>query len=540
MAIKFTSNHPDIDDVLIIGGKDNAFSGNEKGGYGPFPSYSISREEILADDGSYLNTKFTINITGAATIKPSDSSSALVRGQRQSKVFGEKIIKLQFNRNQFPTLGNGVLEINPYSDSSDSTNNQIKFNDARLISVEIPEQTDETAGIHYTEYSFVFEAYHEDTKGVPEYMVSAVGESWELSQNDGQFSFIGNNLTGVPWKTFTLTHTLSATGIRKYNDSGSLDVDGEAWRQAAKWIESRLIDEPSEAGIASHINSTTGGPKFAPFYMDSENSENRNIDLSSARFGLGYKVYNHNRTSNIDISGAGYNVTDTWLVAIDGTKCIHELESSIENSQEGSSITITVNGSVTGLNDLGYSSNIDNKYENAKVEFDSLISSSKPFEFASYVYNSINPTLKIATGRSLRDVVQKKSVGHNKNTGTITWSIIYNDQQILGDQDKIASEEISINYDNEDLSTAQIAIIPVIGRPRGPIIQSFNTNKERKVSVTLDLMMKKNYRPDQPPKDVANSIISQYRPAGGYVNSRSDNWNKKTGVYNISIEWVYR
>jgi len=535
MAIQFTSNHPDINDILIIGGKDDTFSSNEKGGYGPFPSYSISREEVLAEDGSHLNTRFTINITGTATIKPSDSSSALVRGERQSKVFGEKIIKLQFNRNEFPTIGNGVLEINPY----DSTNNQIKFNDARLISVEVPEQTEETAGMHYTEYSFVFEAYYEDNKNIPEHMVSAVGESWELSQNDGQFSFIGNNLTGILWKTFTLTHTLSATGLRRYNNSGSLDTDGEAWRQAAKWIESRLIDEPSAEGIASHINSKTDGPKFSPFYMDSSTSDNTNIDLSSARFGFGYKAYNHNRTSNVDISGAGYSVTDTWLVAVDGTKCVHELESSIENSQEGSSMSITVNGSVIGLNDLGYSSRIDNKYENAKTEYDALIASNKPFEFASYVYNNINSSLK-PPNRNLRNIIQRKSVGHNKNTGTITWSIGYSDQQILGDDTKIASEEISLSYDNTDLSVDQIAIIPVIGRPRGPIIQNFNTNKERKVSLTLDLVMKKDFRTDQPPKDTANSIIARYRPAGGYVNSRSDNWNKKTGVYSVSIEWVYK
>jgi hypothetical protein len=52
--------------------------------------------------------------------------------------------------------------------------------------------------------------------------------------------------------------------------------------------------------------------------------------------------------------------------------------------------------------------------------------------------------------------------------------------------------------------------------------------------------MKKDFRTDQPPKDTANSIIARYTPAGGYVNSRSDNWNKKTGVYSVSIEWVYK
>jgi hypothetical protein len=536
MAIQFTSNHPDVDEVLIIGGKDTSFSSNEKGGYGPFPSYSISREEILAEDGSQLNTKFTINISGFATIKRADSSSAMIRGERQSKVFGEKIIKLQFNRNKFPMLGNGRLEINPYS----GTGNQIKFNDARLISVDIAEQTDESPDMHYTEYNFVFEAYHEDIKGLPSYMVSSVEESWELTQNEGQFSFIGNNLTGLPFKTFTLTHTLSATGVRRYSRSGSLDTDGEAWRQAAKWIESRLVNNPSIEGINSHINGSLDGPKFSPFYMDSAQAEGKNIDLSSSRFGVPYKAFNHSRTSGVDISGAGYNVKDTWLVAVENTKCVHDLESSIENNQEMSSISITVNGSVIGLSDSTIVSNLENKYANAKIEYDKIIASTKPFEFANYIYGNINPLFKPIPERPLRDVIIKKSVGNNKITGTITWSVTYNNQDILGDSDKIASEEISINYDNEDLSARQIAIIPIIGRSRGPIIQNFNTNRERKVSLTLDLVMKKNFRPDDPPKTVANEIIEQYEPPNSFVNSRTDNWNKKTGAYNISIEWVYK
>ena len=535
MAIQFRSNHPDINEVLIIGGKDTDFSCNEKGGYGPFPSYSISREEILAEDGSQLNTKFTINVSGSATIKPDDSSSAMVRGERQSRVFGEKIIKLQFNRNKFPMLGNGTLEINPYS----GTNNQIKFHDARLVSADIPEQSDETSGIHYTGYNFVFEAYYEENKGLPTYMVSSVEESWELTQNEGQFAFIGNNLTGLPFKTFTLTHTLSATGIRKYNRSRSLDTDGEAWRQAAIWIESRLVDNPSIEGINSHINGTLDGPKFSPFYMDSAQAEDKNIDLSSSRFGVQYKAFNHTRTSGVDISGAGYNVKDTLLVALEDTKCIHELQSSIDNSLENSSMSITVNGSVVGLSDTSITSNIDNKYQNAKTQYDIVIGGGKPFAFAQYIYDNINSLLK-PQGRSLKDTVIKKSVGHNKITGTITWSVTYNDQDILGDATKIASEEISINYDNEDLSVRQIAIIPIIGRPRGPIIQNFNTNRERKVSLTLDLIMKKDFRPDDPPKTVANEIIAQYEPPNSFVNSRTDNCNKKTGAYNVSIEWVYR
>jgi hypothetical protein len=534
MSIQFTSNHPDVSDVLIIGGKDDAFSGNEKGGYGPFPTYSISREEISAADGSYLNSKYTINITGQATIKPADTSSALTAGQRQSRVAGEDIIKLQFNRNKFPMLGNGVLEINAYS----GTTNQIKFNDARLISIDIPEKTEESSGIHYSEYSFVFEAYNLDDTGIPDELVSSVEESWDLSLNEGQFSYQTNQINNdsALYKTYTLTHTLSAVGIRKYSGS-SLDADGEPWRQAAKWVENRIIETPDDTAITSHINHKTDGPKFVPFYMNTEAKKtDLKIDLVS---GLKYKAYNHSRNSSVDITGAGYNLTETWTLAPEDTKALHTISSSIESNQESAFVTITVNGTVTGLNSNIATNNVDTKYSNAKTEIDTFINGNKPFLVASKAYGDLNSFFK-RSGGGLNDNIIKKSIGHNKNSGEITWSVSYNDEKFLGDRTKISSENLTINYDNADRRNFVIAALPVLDRAAGPVIQTFFTNKERKVSVNLDLVIKREYRTINPPTLDAESIISNYEPSNGLVTSRTESWNKKTGVYNLSVEWVYR
>ena len=85
---------------------------------------------------------------------------------------GEDIGKLQFNRNQFPMLGNGVLTIAAYASGGDMV-----FNDARLLSVNIPEKTEERAGLHYTDYSFVFEAYNLANHNQPDECVSSVQEA---------------------------------------------------------------------------------------------------------------------------------------------------------------------------------------------------------------------------------------------------------------------------------------------------------------------------------------------------------------------------
>jgi hypothetical protein len=542
MSIQFTSNHPSVSDVLIIGGKDSAFTGSEKGGYGPFPKYSISREEISANDGTYLASKYTINIIGQATIKPDDSSSATIAGQRQSRVMGEEIIKLQFNRNKFPMVGNGVLEINAYSGST----NQIKFNDARLISIEIPEKAEENAGIHYSEYSFVFEAYNLDDTGTPDYLVSSVEESWGLSVNDGQFCYQGNNIDTdtALYKTYILTHNLSAVGIRKYNAS-SLDADGEPWRQAAKWIESRIVNSPDSANISSHINGDENGPKFSPFYM---NSKDKKDDLKIELFSeasnykfVNYKAYNHQRNASTDISGAGYSLTDTWVLAPENTKALHTISSSIQAEQTAPAVVVNINGTITGLSENIATSNINDKYTNAKAELNTFINGTKPYSLASNIYENLNSFFK-RTGSSLNDNMLSKSIGVNKNTGEITWSVSFNNETFIvpfPHKNKISSERITINWNNSDRSVNVIAIIPVLGRAAGPVIQYFNTNKERTVSVNLDLVFKKQYRTNSAPTDVGESVIATYG-FSGLVSSRSESWNQDTGAYNLTVEWVYK
>ena len=152
MAITFTSQ--DNAQEIMIGGA-TTLSG-DSGGIGPFPRYSINREEMATTDGTYLNSKFTITITGTATLKTATDQNMLVQGERQRAVQGEALIKMMFNREQWPMHGNGVLEIDSYGASITNT---IKFLDARLISLELPEQNDETAGVQNLEFSFTFEAY---------------------------------------------------------------------------------------------------------------------------------------------------------------------------------------------------------------------------------------------------------------------------------------------------------------------------------------------------------------------------------------------
>ena len=77
---------------LIIGGQ-STFAGADNGGLlGPFPRYSMSSENIFTPNGTYINTKFSINVTGTAVLNKADANqNILVAGERQSRVQGEAL-----------------------------------------------------------------------------------------------------------------------------------------------------------------------------------------------------------------------------------------------------------------------------------------------------------------------------------------------------------------------------------------------------------------------------------------------------------------
>jgi|688.fasta_scaffold00240_4 hypothetical protein len=528
MAIKFYSHHPDINEELVIGGKDSSFSAMEVGGYGPFPSYSISREDIFADDGSYLNSKYTINITGYATMKPSDATDILVKGGRQSKIIGEQVIKLQSNRSKWPMSGLGTLDIELY----DGTDNVLQFHDARLTNIEIPEATEESSGLHYTEYSFTFEAYNFNDHALPTDSLSSVGESWTFDLNEGQFSYEYDDISNQACKTYTISRTLSATGIKKYVN-GILSKD--SWRSASNWIEKRILNIiETDTKIDEHINSITienDDIKFQPIKMNSEGSSEKIVpDLNNQQR---YRTFNHSRNSNTDIPNGSCTVTDTWILALDSSTCLQSFQSSVDFNQNSNAPTIEVSGEITGLNTYNITEKKNNAYLNAKNIINKNMS--KAFNLAQSAYDNsgISGNL-IPSAYEVKNNKQQTSVSHNRNNGTITWSVTYIADKFLCDPDYVQSENITETYDNPYGEAKPVAIIPIIGRPNGPVIQTFTTGKEMKKNVTIDIILKPNKR------TLANGrlAVKGFLSGVGLISTNSESFNPITGAYSINIEWT--
>lgn len=186
----------------------------------------------------------------------------------------------------------------------------------------------------------------------------------------------------TPYKTWTLTHTVSATGLKKFSTGAGLDTDGEAWRQATKYVGSRLVDDPKNAIVTDIMNNSDIVTEFGPFYMDKEgDSSNLKYNLSSD-----YKAYNHVRQVQNDQAAGSCSVTDTWVISELNQPVSHDIEISLEADPEAKGNTITVSGTIQGLSSNGIDTNTDDKYTNALSALSTVLG--KAYDAANAVYTS--------------------------------------------------------------------------------------------------------------------------------------------------------
>lgn len=501
-----TFKSQDSGKTLAIGGVSSL--GSEVGVVGPFPRYSISREDLTLADGTYLNSKFNITVTGTATLKSDTSQDMLVKGQRQAAVQGEAIILTQLNRNQWPMHGNGELEIAPYG----GLGNKIKYIDARITSLELPEQN-ETAGVQNQEYTIQFEAYQNTSVSTnsnnpagtkqPDYNLAAAEESWDIAPAEDRYSYDGN-AAATRYKAYTLTHTVSATGLKKFNGTVT-----DAWKEASTFVLERAT-----ANVTTLTTNVLGldGDSFNPF-------ADLGIEITGAT------AYDYVRTVSNDMTAGTYSVTDTWVISESPQKATIDMEVSYEQSNIESINTVTVSGTVTGLEtDTSASGTSSTKYANALEAYNTIKGSFYTAANAVYTDNS-GPN-------ALKSDEYSKNVGDNKTTGTITFSVSFNDVVPLND----GAIEDGVQVDDNG-GTDVVAIIGVLLKPDGPVMQDMGTVTEKRKSVTYTAKMKIINRGDRPDHGIA--IVDSYQPSNSYTSASSQSWNAGTGDYTVTKEFVY-
>ena len=584
---------------LDITAKDQTITIGGSTATGPFPNYSIGTEVNKTDVGDIIGLTYNISVTGRIL----SSGDVTTEGKRQGEM--HKQMQVWHRKVLTNNLYNmGRLEIAPYGGMADI----IQFDDAILENIEFSEQDDASSGVQYVEYSLSFVA-HENSKWETEtnHLLASADESWEITEGeavtfrndpdiDDDVDAGGFELS--PWKTFNITHTISATGYK----SGSSNIYQKmAYENAKKWVESRMQSTLKTAGdVTAQMTNFRGDDNPANPDTDGDygaspgpatytDGKKRLYPLRDLQFGLdtdgssteytnpAWTGYNRNVTASSNLAAGDYSVTQTWVFAPESAT--YSLELSMEESTDGET-SITVSGTVTGFNKEDANSKRKDGLIQAEAALDNVLGNT--YRLANNFYNesgpgqynpSVDPDVTDAlkcTLCVLSSVERTKSIGKNPVDGSITFSVSYNDGVI--NVTNAVSETLGItdsNYYTKSLGQGKApdgiygsdmvaAVLQIIGKADGPIIQTMGTTPERKRSISLEVVMPKRRRltseeldggpeiangvkkPMFPPRLACKAVVDGYKPAANAVQQgKSEQWDVAKGSYSISMEWLY-
>lgn len=540
MAVTFKSHDTGLN--FLIGGQASLVSA-DAGNAGTMPTYDIVRNEITLGDGTRLGARYDIIIVGVATNGTQDVTNTKGEAQNAIQAFGNNLLSV-FSPPGVEKFGNGTLEIAPYG----GYESIISFNDARLVSISLAEQDEETAGTQYLNYTFNFEAYDNTSTGGPSktWLLKSASETWDLSET-GEYSYDNMDITSEDnkYKTYTLTHSLSAEGIRKYTNTTIDQEDGHAWKQAANWVRDRLTATENLTAISEDMMANTDEleTSFHPKLMNAPGDTSL-IDLVTD----GYNIRDKTRTLESDIATGSYSVTDTYTLVKGTVKATTTVETSIENSVDSEEpIQVKVNGSVIGMSDVDVDDQTANtKYINAKTEYKKLLNganivSTKIGVVATDAFSRFDPVGK-KYGPLFDVAALSFTESHDKVNGTIDWSITFVDEN-TNLIDGAYSQKVSVSYTNDERASVKPSPVPVIAY--GPYMYTPLTTDEQTATFNVEAKMLKTARNGKPDGQGAIIPTPDERLAGRWlvhrprITSRTESWNPITGVYTLQLVYTY-
>ncbi len=138
-------------------------------------------------------------------------------------------------------------------------------------------------------------------------------------------------------------------------------------------------------------------------------------------------------------------------------------------------------------------------------------------------------------------VLRSTTLSRNKYNGQIQYTYTY--QCCNSTIDGVLKESINITYEHP---TNVIAIVPILGRACGPLVQRKNTKTAEKCSISIDLLLPKqcgaSYAMPSGLSTSVDSLLSSLNCcSGAYATHKEkdiESWNPRTGQYNRSVVYM--
>ena len=522
----------------------------------PAPLVSITTNPIRNKLG-YIGAKYNITLNGTILGKVDSSNpdnpqalDDIFKKQRAIEdLFSGDTIKLEVDH-----FGDGnLLTCYPKLESinfEEGTYYQICRYSINLVAEELFDENDE---LHESSkmqlYGFTLPAEFKDDSLEP---IEDFNESWSFDTVEGQaYAIYENDGENIRPKTFTVSRTLSCTARDVYNKAK--DTKKPAWEHARDFIEKY---HDSTTNMQHMMNNSFLGiartsDEDAPYPNQTDK----------------YKWYNNVRSESIDKAAGSYQLVDQWTLAPSANRYLETFNVSISQGNDSNRTTVSIDGTITGLetwtagkaagDDDGSAGSAEgqgsgDKYDHAEAHY-RKISANGLFGTTSWVYKRANQFLDIHLNGSPVSL----SIGSNRVTGEITYNVQY-DNRPTNYFDQVTSETITVN----DTYPGDVyAVIPVLGRPTGPILQYAFGRTEYKRDLSIEFILDANNLGYQtstrngllytkpsltaPYKSQIDELIGMMSPASEpgvrkyFLNPPQETWNPKEGRYTLNCSWTY-
>lgn len=484
--------------------------------FSPVPLITLSREIQRTDDGTPVGTIFNLTLDGTLDATNQGTSNGgiiameLLQEQLRSGLAEDgQLFEVRCN-------GNLVMACHP-----------------RIVG-ELAFNQSSNNWVHTAPFSVTLEFDDEPTGSgengglMPPYISSAT-ETWslEFAEETSKYSLsLGVGPDTNPTQ-LRLTHTVSAVGKRHFDTGGLVKP---AWEQARDYVLPRLGYNSDYVHGSGAINIATSG--FTP--------------------------YNHIRRNSVNELGGGYEVTESWVV-IDPSgagiagNAIEDFTVTIRENQSTTDLTtITVEGSIQGLETVNYGSNPG----------DYTVTETK-FAAASGYYEAIKDNLRIypravaiagsTPSRTINNIPISKVVAYNPPKGIINYTYEFDDRPsncISG-----AKSEVFEIIDN--FPTDLFASLVVLGRSQGPVLQDLSTQTAATRGINIEIVMEPPTGCPTTeagaaaiiaasPKSEVDVIIQSFEDdlttnyEQVFLTQDQQSWDIKTGRYTRNVQWTYQ
>lgn len=228
------------------------------------------------------------------------------------------------------------------------------------------------------------------------------------------------------------------------------------------------------------------------------------------------------RSSTRNDTDLTYSQTNTYIDADNST--FREEVSIGATLNDEDFLEVVVNGTVFGLKDESATSS-EERFTNAETGFNGTVES-LIFTRAQSIQDDF--------GRTLNSNPTVEVLGHNPKTGTVTYSRTFTDKP--QPPNGIKKQDVTINDSGGD---PVVAIIPVPGRPAGPVFQIMSTKTAFVRNVTIDWTLEDGTS-ESSADTLAKTTLDGFAPVASDITVvQTKSFSADTRKYRFGAIWTY-